>query len=306
MVHPEIERPQLQDWQDVLDLVLDICPIPAALILHQGEEDAEVILAAGKEVSLQIGQVAGGLAAVLDNPSPEGEAPEWSLCRDRGLGFDFFYGIPIRWPDGIPYGLICILDREARSISGRERRLISQSVRYMEAGLALLAARQALIEATNQDGLTKIANREYFVSRLQGEFSRARRYGQPLCLAALDIDGLKGINIERGHDVGDLALRFFASVLAESIRKGDLAARTSGGQFALLSPSVKVEQAAQFVERIRQLIEQRVGDCPVSGLSFSAGIAELGMSDKSALTLLKRADNALFTAKGRGQGQTCY
>lgn len=306
MPHPEIERTRLQEWQEVLELVLDICPSPAALVLQQKDAGVEILLSVGKDGSFQAGQAAEGfLAEVLTNPSPD-DAPRWNPCRGKGLGFDFFYGIPIHWPDGTPYGLLCILDDESRSIGDKEKRFISLALLHMEMGLALLATRQELTEASNRDGLTQIANREYFVSRLQGEFSRARRYGQPLCLVALDIDDLKGINIERGHDVGDLSLRFFASVLAESIRKGDMAARTGGSQFALLSPGVKVEQAAQLVERIRQLIERKGKDCPVSGLSFSAGIAELGMSDKSVLNLLKRADNALFTAKGRGQGQTCY
>ncbi|CAK0746637.1 hypothetical protein CCP4SC76_1710012 [Gammaproteobacteria bacterium] len=84
------------------------------------------------------------------------------------------------------------------------------------------------------DSLTKIANRRHFDYVLEVEWSRAKRTGQPLSLAMLDVDFFKKYNDHYGHQAGDECLRSVASLLNKCTRRaGDLAARYGGGRICI-------------------------------------------------------------------------
>lgn len=179
------------------------------------------------------------------------------------------------------------------------------------ASSALRAQRRAAATAeelrrmATVDELTGLPNRRLFLSRLEAEAARARRGGSALCLATLDIDHFKRINDRHGHPGGDAVLRAFSATVRDQLRLEDLIGRIGGEEFGLLLPDTDPNQAAIVCERIRQAVAADRITLP-SGertrVTVSTGIAALTRGE-DLRTLMRRSDEALYTAKARGRNR---
>src|SRR5215470_11757807 len=89
-------------------------------------------------------------------------------------------------------------------------------------------------ELSEHDPLTHLANTRAFWGRYDRAVEHARRFGEPLSLLLLDIDGLKAINDELGHAFGSAALEHVGRILEGTKRAEDTAARWGGDEFAVL------------------------------------------------------------------------
>ncbi len=151
------------------------------------------------------------------------------------------------------------------------------------------------------DFLTGLRNRRYLDLILDRELFRVARYGRPLSLILLDLDGFKAVNDTHGHEVGDRVLKALARCLEEHLRQSDRAVRLGGEEFAVVLPETGLPQALRLAERLRQAVAAlRVP--PVERLSASFGVAQASPTD-SPLSLLKRADEALYRAKRQGKNR---
>jgi two-component system cell cycle response regulator len=155
----------------------------------------------------------------------------------------------------------------------------------------------ALVQVSRTDALTGLENPRAFEERLQVETGRAARYGGPLALLAVDVDGLKTINDRHGHHRGDLALQAVARALRGGARASDLPARVGGDEFALLAPSTAPAAATALAERIRALVAAE----RLEGLTVSVGVATTEGREASGTRLREAADQALYEAKRRGR-----
>lgn len=175
-------------------------------------------------------------------------------------------------------------------------------------------------QQANFDHLTGLANRRRFYDRLNQEITKGNRAGYNIGLMYLDIDLFKEINDTLGHDTGDLLLQQVASRLQECIRESDFIARLGGDEFAvILSP---IEDIAN-IERVATSILLKLAEpfklhnvelhnveshsvelhSEVVYISASMGIT-LYPDDASDLeTLLKNADQAMYTAKYAGRNR---
>lgn len=153
------------------------------------------------------------------------------------------------------------------------------------------------------DPLTGLFNRRFLELRAAEEVDRARRYGTPLSLLVVDLDGLKAINDTRGHRAGDEAIRTVARSIAESARTNDVPARVGGDEFAVLLPQTTRAEAVAAGKRIASEVARRE-DAQGASLSVSVGVAELdGARSGSIEALLTAADDALYEAKEAGGGR---
>jgi diguanylate cyclase (GGDEF)-like protein len=102
--------------------------------------------------------------------------------------------------------------------------------------LGYVLGRQAdeLRRLSMTDALTGLSNRHAFQVRLRDEWRRSRRYHAPLALLLIDVDGLKRVNDEQGHEAGDRVLREVAGALRHTLRGTDIGARWGGDEFAII------------------------------------------------------------------------
>jgi diguanylate cyclase (GGDEF)-like protein len=150
-----------------------------------------------------------------------------------------------------------------------------------------LLARLELIAHT--DELTGLLNRRGWREELPLEMARAKREQWPLCVAMLDIDGLKKLNDTRGHHAGDQLLKQSAAAWSSALRPVDRLARYGGDEFAAVLSGCRLHDAQQLVDRLV--------DATPEDHSVSVGIAEWdGAQDAHAL--MAEADARLYAAKG--------
>lgn len=151
------------------------------------------------------------------------------------------------------------------------------------------------------DQLTGISNRRHFVSALETESERANRYRSAFSIIMFDIDHFKQINDNHGHHVGDAVLMEVAKRLREQIRKVDVFARYGGEEFVVLTASTSAEDAFRLAEKVRTLLADTHIE-PVGQVTASFGVSQYRAGEELH-RLLKRADDALYTAKSKGRNQ---
>ena len=158
------------------------------------------------------------------------------------------------------------------------------------------------------DGLTQLANRRAFDEALANRLAEADRLEVPLTLALFDIDRFKLVNDTFGHQTGDQVIRFVAQTLAKHAEPPRLAARYGGEEFAILFPHESAEKAWAAVEVIRtdisrRTLKRRANDEPIGRITVSVGLA-IRERGEGAVSLLERADAALYTSKREGRDRS--
>jgi two-component system cell cycle response regulator len=131
--------------------------------------------------------------------------------------------------------------------------------------------------------------------------------GKPLAFVIMDIDYFKAVNDTYGHDVGDEVLREFAHRIGANIRGIDLACRYGGEEFVVVMPETDAAFAFTVAERLRKSVETtpiEISRAPYSlTITISIGIAALEGEGDTAEALLRRADQALYSAKRNGRNR---
>jgi diguanylate cyclase (GGDEF)-like protein len=149
-------------------------------------------------------------------------------------------------------------------------------------------------ELARTDQLTGLANFRWFEDQAQREMYSARRYGGPLSLAYIDLDGFKAVNDAHGHAAGDAVLCAVADALRSGLRPTDLIARVGGDEFVALFPHTDGEEAGHALERVGVSL---LRDERARGVGFSAGITQLHASIGSIDDVLGVADQRMYEAK---------
>jgi diguanylate cyclase (GGDEF)-like protein len=181
---------------------------------------------------------------------------------------------------------------------------VSTTVVFVVVGGVLGFREERLWASSTTDPATCLSNRRHFEDNVSRELACAAHSGTPLALLIIDVDGLKPINDERGHDAGDAALQLVAESLRRTCRSRDLAARWGGDEFVVLAPRTNGEQALILAHRIRATLTglalAHAGELPA--VSVSIGISDLERAGSMREDVLfVSADRALYQAKQSGR-----
>ncbi len=167
-----------------------------------------------------------------------------------------------------------------------------------------------ILELSRYDGLTGVANRRYFVERVEEIFRHQKRRKFVFSLIVIDLDYFKNINDKYGHLVGDKVLQSVSSVINENIRSTDLIGRYGGDEFVVLLIDYVERVSAetitlhcQKIDEIRSLFSEHKIEIPQGFLSYSAtfGVAMYEDGVNNFHALFEQADKALYHAKRNGR-----
>lgn len=174
--------------------------------------------------------------------------------------------------------------------------------RRRESGLRANAEREAR-QLALQDPLTGLPNRRRFTEALKRAVGAPPRTGGAHAVLMIDLNGFKQINDVHGHGVGDDVLCAVSKRLARHMREADLIARLGGDEFAVLAQHISGAEAATNVAL--RIIEALATPIRVGALFHNVGagigIALFPFPNASAEEVMRRADVALYKAKGTGK-----
>lgn len=210
-----------------------------------------------------------------------------------------YAGALVSEPDGQVFGAICGIDPQVRlddpaflaagpvlQLFGQLLTMVLAANRLRDATARDLALAKSDAET---DPLTRLLNRRGWERAVAEEAVRFNRLGDPTVVAMIDLDRLKAVNDEQGHEAGDAYIRAAGEALSGAVRGGDVVARLGGDEFGIVMTGCTEAQAADRVARLYSRLEAygvagSVGWAPISVLrGFPAALAE--------------ADEAMYAAK---------
>jgi diguanylate cyclase (GGDEF)-like protein len=155
--------------------------------------------------------------------------------------------------------------------------------------------------AARFDKLTGLLNRAYLEKDAQREVRKARSADGYLSVLFCDMDRLKRINDDLGHDAGDKVLRQVGAALRSRLRQQDLIGRYGGDEFVVLLPNLTRESAYDRADQLIDAVRQVNDGLPENmHVGLSVGVTTYPFDAQDYPTLVKVADQAMYLAKREG------
>ena len=175
-------------------------------------------------------------------------------------------------------------------------KLLQSLIHHSSLALTNSMLREELEHMIITDHLTKLYSRKFLDERIQGSMKES---GEGTFIL-LDIDNFKEINDTYGHQVGDQVLVQVANLIKNNIRGEDIGARWGGEELALYLPGVPLDKGAAVAERL----VKKIAESSEPHITVSCGVSYWNKEQVDAYNyLFKRADEALYIAKGTGKNK---
>ncbi len=176
--------------------------------------------------------------------------------------------------------------------------LIAENQKLQAEIAALHVEIERLETLADTDTLTPLYNRRAFVRSMDRAIMRHARYGTTAAVVYLDIDGMKSINDDYGHQSGDAVLLYLARYFLKSVRSTDIVARLGGDEFAMLLDHADEAGARKRIASIVQTLNDdgyHDGKATVP-IKLSWGLSMISEND-SLDSVLSRADAEMYDIK---------
>jgi len=163
-------------------------------------------------------------------------------------------------------------------------------------------------EESEKDFLTGLFNRKALDRVIDRSIEHAQKERESLCLLMLDIDHFKRFNDTYGHLIGDQVLKIVAKALKDTVKGVDVVARYGGEEFCVLLPKTPIGGALSVAENIRKTIaskdlKRRDTGETYGQITVSVGVAMFRNNSDTAISFVKRADEALYKSKQDGRNR---
>jgi len=304
---PSISDEIIRKWQRIMNLIAKIIDVPAGLIMNITEDSMVVYVKSQNK----------------ENPYPEGgsdtlghglycetvigknkelhvenalESKKWKDNPDVKLNMISYYGLPLQWPDEEVFGTICVLDNKSNNYSEKYKELIKEFKFVIESDLRMLIYQEKLRYYSERDTLTSVYNRRKLESIISSEFFRSKRTGNIFSVAIMDINKLKYINDNYGHNVGDNVIKKFAEVFKNRIRTTDYFGRWGGDEFLLICPNTDEKGMEKLIKDIKETVEEKL-DQVGKNFGFCTGFSQFSPKDEEFKDIIARADEKLYQCK---------
>jgi diguanylate cyclase (GGDEF)-like protein len=154
--------------------------------------------------------------------------------------------------------------------------------------------------ASIRDELTSLLNRRGALTAVSEALAvQASTYATIL----VDVDDLKGINDNYGHVTGDELLVSVAAAICESVRTSDICARFGGDEFLIFAAGCDLDAATEIARRILKKVDLKRQALERATFGVSIGIDIAPLSEAAFEAMYRRADQALYKAKGAGRNR---
>ncbi len=303
--------------QDLLESIFEVATAlvrgeRASLLLREENEQALFIIAMARGIADEVRQeariregegIAGRVAQTKQPLLVRGRegVPVRVPGRYRS---DSFMSVPILIDDRAQ-GVLNVADRsDGRPFDAADLETLKVLADHIATCLVQQRRDEQLIQLAETDPLTRLFNRRHFDRRLDGEFQRAQRTGEPLGLLVLDVNSFKQINDVLGHRVGDDMLRLVADAMRRTVRTYDVPVRYGGDEFAVILPNAEEGASARVGERIVTAVASSIPKAVLAaapGVGLSVGVATIPPAQEGK-SLVDRADAAMYQAKASGGG----
>ena len=210
-------------------------------------------------------------------------------------GYRAFLTAPLQSYKGT-YGALSVFFERPQHFSADDKTILATFASQATVALENQRLMREKDVLARTDGLTGVFNRSYLELTLDQAMRTIHRNGGLVSLVFIDVDDLKTVNDQHGHQAGDRMLRDLARLLAESCRETDTVARYGGDEFVVLMPGTDASGARQVLAKIDKAIERRNAAAPdETPLGASMGLQTSGWCDPEELLLA--ADRSMYEMK---------
>jgi len=299
----------LAKWQQTVDLLLELFDASSCAVVQLRQGEFNVVTTSPKS---------GGLLRQSQSWPRESESFCRQVIENRSLLYvdhaqqDEFWrqaslavkansycGVPLYWPDGSPFGTLCVFDDKLTHYSATLQKVLGQLAALIMADLKIYQDHQALQELALVDEMTEVYNRRGLTILGEQKLKDAKRYQSSVGVIYLDIDNLKLVNEKFGYQVGDSCIKTLAEVLSHNFRESDVIARVGGDEFIVISQIGSRLELTALAHRVDQKYSNEVqGNIQLEETAVTFGTSIIDCySNLPFEELLERADRNMHQHK---------
>lgn len=294
-------------WQKTVNLLAELFNAPAGFLVQHTSQGFKVTIGSEQasnpypkgsfiepDVNIFCRKIVESGEELYVNNAPED--PRWNTNPEvHEDGFCSYLGVPVKWPDGTPFGTFCVMDYKVTHYNQIYFELIRQLRDIVESDLALMDQYQHFQKLAITDPLTELNNRRGFSLMAEQRIKLAKRMHTTLALFYIDVDNFKIINDNYSHTIGDEVLKQVAHAIKSSIRDSDVVGRMGGDEFVALMMIDATSSLTAIQHKLQQAINTK-GHASLPDFTVTIGVAAVDAA-LCVERLLEHADKDMLTRK---------